>query len=93
MRSALIAGGVGLVIGLASARWRRKRSRRSADVNNPGKQVACPSERERFKGQCVVVTGGANGIGAGICRAFVQEGATVWCADVDAVKAAELVAA
>jgi len=37
-----------------------------------------------------VVTGGANGIGAGICRAFVRAGAHVWCADVDTEAGAKL---
>lgn len=38
----------------------------------------------------MIVTGGAKGIGAGICRAFVRAGAHVWCADVDTTAGAEL---
>jgi NAD(P)-dependent dehydrogenase (short-subunit alcohol dehydrogenase family) len=37
----------------------------------------------RFEGRSVIVTGGAKGIGAAICRAFAEEGARVMCADVD----------
>lgn len=37
----------------------------------------------RFAGQVVVVTGGANGIGAATSRRFAEEGATVLIADVD----------
>lgn len=42
----------------------------------------------RFQGKAVVVTGGAAGIGAAICRRFYQEGAKVWVADVNAKGAA-----
>ncbi len=45
-----------------------------------------------FQNKVVIVTGGAKGIGSGICRAFAREGARVLCADVDA-KAGELLAA
>ncbi|MCZ6632447.1 MAG: SDR family oxidoreductase [bacterium] len=44
-----------------------------------------------FKDRVVIVTGGAKGIGAGISRAFAQEGAHVICADVD-VEAGEALA-
>jgi NAD(P)-dependent dehydrogenase (short-subunit alcohol dehydrogenase family) len=36
-----------------------------------------------FDGKSVIVTGGAKGIGRGICVAFVEVGASVVCADVD----------
>lgn len=36
-----------------------------------------------FQDKVVIVTGGAKGIGLGICIAFAQEGANVLCADVD----------
>jgi NAD(P)-dependent dehydrogenase (short-subunit alcohol dehydrogenase family) len=38
---------------------------------------------KRFEGTSVLVTGGANGLGLGIARRFVGEGAIVWLADVD----------
>lgn len=38
---------------------------------------------KRFDGTCVLVTGGANGLGLEIARRFVDEGAIVWIADVD----------
>lgn len=37
----------------------------------------------RFAGHVVLVTGAARGLGEGIARRFVQEGARVWAADVD----------
>jgi NAD(P)-dependent dehydrogenase (short-subunit alcohol dehydrogenase family) len=37
----------------------------------------------RFSGGAVLVTGGANGLGFGVARRFVAEGARVWIADVD----------
>ena len=36
-----------------------------------------------YTGKSVIVTGGAKGIGRGICLAFAREGAKVICADVD----------
>jgi len=45
-----------------------------------------------FDGRAVLVTGGALGIGQGIVRAFVREGAAVAVADIDPVAAERLVA-
>jgi NAD(P)-dependent dehydrogenase (short-subunit alcohol dehydrogenase family) len=45
-----------------------------------------------FEGRSVLVTGGALGIGAGIVRAFVREGAMVSIADIDRVPAERLAA-
>ncbi len=36
----------------------------------------------RLSGKIALVTGAAQGIGAGIVRAFVDEGATVWLTDL-----------
>lgn len=45
------------------------------------------SERDmtmkRFEGARVLVTGGANGLGLGVARRFVEEGGIVWVADQD----------
>ena len=46
-----------------------------------------------FDGKAVIVTGGAKGIGRGLCVAFAREGAGVLCADVDEAAGAELTAA
>ena len=43
-----------------------------------------------FNEKVVIVTGGAKGIGRGICLAFAGEGAHVLCADVDEKAGAEL---
>lgn len=43
-----------------------------------------------FKDKAVIVTGGAKGIGRGICLVFAGEGAQVMCADVDEKAGAEL---
>ncbi|MBD3744613.1 MAG: SDR family oxidoreductase [Sphingopyxis terrae] len=37
----------------------------------------------RFEGKCIVVTGGASGIGRATALLFAQEGATVFAADID----------
>ena len=44
-----------------------------------------------FENKAVIVTGGAKGIGRGICWAFAQEGANVMCADVDQAAGEKLV--
>ena len=46
----------------------------------------------QFTDKIVIVTGGAKGIGRGICQAFAEAGAKVLCADMDEVAGAELVA-
>ena len=38
---------------------------------------------ERFEGKVAIVTGGANGIGAAVCRRLSSEGARVVVADLD----------
>ena len=43
-----------------------------------------------FSGQTLVVTGGASGIGAGICRAFADAGGTAICLDVNGQMAEQL---
>ena len=43
-----------------------------------------------LKGQSVIVTGGANGIGAATVRAFHEQGARVFFCDKDAVRGAQL---
>jgi NAD(P)-dependent dehydrogenase (short-subunit alcohol dehydrogenase family) len=44
----------------------------------------------RFRGKVAVVTGGASGIGAAVCRRFMAEGGSVVIADVDSDRAAAL---
>ncbi|MCB0198300.1 MAG: SDR family NAD(P)-dependent oxidoreductase, partial [Anaerolineae bacterium] len=46
----------------------------------------------RFKGKTAVITGGANGIGAGCVQRLAQEGANVMIADIDDHSATALVA-
>ena len=45
-----------------------------------------------FTGTAVIVTGGAKGIGRGICTGFATAGAGVLCADIDAAAGTELAA-
>ncbi len=47
---------------------------------------------DEFEGKNVIVTGGAKGIGRGLCRGFAREGASVFCIDVDALAGRQLVA-
>lgn len=44
----------------------------------------------KFEGKIALVTGGASGIGKATVMAFVRQGATVICADVNAAKGEEL---
>lgn len=46
----------------------------------------------RLDGKTALVTGGASGIGASICRVFAQAGAEVWVADLDGQRAQEFAA-
>lgn len=46
---------------------------------------------EKFQGKTVIITGGANGIGKGIAKAFGQAGANVCIADLDEEKGKETV--
>ena len=43
-----------------------------------------------FQDKVIIVTGGAKGIGRGICDAFAREGARVLCADVDEAAGTQL---
>lgn len=47
----------------------------------------------RFEGRCVVVTGGASGIGASVCEVFAEEGAKVTVLDRDAAGAQRVASA
>ncbi len=46
----------------------------------------------RFEGKTAVITGGANGIGAGCTRRLAQEGANIMIADIDDAGATALIA-
>lgn len=46
----------------------------------------------RLNGKIALVTGAARGIGEGIARAFVREGATVWLTDIDEAAGSALAA-
>jgi NAD(P)-dependent dehydrogenase (short-subunit alcohol dehydrogenase family) len=66
---------------LASASLDEFESITSTNQNTLMNQLA-PSARLRLENQVAVVTGGARGIGAGIVRRFVQEGARVVFSDL-----------
>jgi 3-oxoacyl-ACP reductase-like protein len=55
---------------------RRKANQLCPNLNTLMDQLA-PSAKLRLENQVAVVTGGARGIGAGIVRRFVEEGARV----------------
>ncbi|MGY3204876.1 SDR family NAD(P)-dependent oxidoreductase [Streptomyces sp. TE5632] len=50
-----------------------------------------PTDRRRFEGRSVVVTGAAGGLGRADCLALASEGAHVWAADLDVTAAEALV--
>src|SRR5690606_13620083 len=71
----------------SSAGRRSSPARDSPATSRPG------TERRSMKGlkdRVAVVTGGANGIGAGLARAFVQAGSKVVAADVNGTQGEEL---
>jgi len=43
-----------------------------------------------FSGEVLAVTGGASGIGAGICQAYAEAGGTVYCLDVNDKQLADM---
>ncbi|WP_226087449.1 SDR family NAD(P)-dependent oxidoreductase [Mesobacillus sp. S13] len=45
----------------------------------------------KFEGKTVIITGGSNGIGKGIAKAFAKEYANVCIADLDEIKGKELI--
>ena len=75
-----LVGGVALGLGLGWLLTRSERRRRGAAGKTPSTAPGASS----WAGKVVIVTGGANGIGAGVARAFHARGADVWVADVDA---------
>lgn len=76
----LLGLGLGLSLGILISRRRRKHASDSSARANPTSDanIALP-----FAGRKVVITGGANGIGLGVVRAFHKAGAMVICADID----------
>src|SRR6516165_6235564 len=61
--------------------WGEKTNHLYPNQNIPMDQLP-PSARLRLENQVAVVTGGARGIGAGIVRRFVEEGARVVFSDL-----------
>jgi len=56
---------------------------KAAELKSVAKATAKEHNTSRFKGQIVVITGAAQGIGFGIARRFGSEGATVILVDVN----------
>uniref|UniRef100_A0A1Q3FKW9 Short-chain dehydrogenase/reductase 3 n=1 Tax=Culex tarsalis TaxID=7177 RepID=A0A1Q3FKW9_CULTA len=46
-----------------------------------------PAQRKSVRGQVVLVTGGANGLGKALCERFAKEGCSVAVADIDLISA------
>jgi len=73
-----LALGLGLGLGLGLMLSRRRKTPQTTTVQ-PSRPLPPTTETN----QVVIVTGGANGIGAGCVQAFHQQGATVWFCDID----------
>jgi NAD(P)-dependent dehydrogenase (short-subunit alcohol dehydrogenase family) len=75
--------GVGLGLGLLLSRqyWNKQNGVCELSKQVPAKKNSSPTQL--YRNNVVLVTGGANGIGAGCVRAFHAQGATVWFCDID----------